>query len=248
MQDAKNRQKFEICAPSHKFVGLYLHNYGTLSTIGKLLNSNISSTCPYNMVNFGLLAAGIISLLWGTPGTFNGFRVLAELLHGTLVKAKFEANSYQIPLHSWFGSSSELASVMELGFNGRQRNFAVLNRGRHLYLAGRPSPGIGPHSSCHWSIASSNALCRHWAHVSTNRRGNSSTSWTDICVTRRCITPRIYYNAVDLGQGCWLAACQDWWMGCQSHGTKKFDCVTSAVHCCIVLLEDVPSNAADHCR
>jgi len=37
------------------------------------------------MVNFGLLAAEIVSLLWGTPANFNGFRVLAALLHGTLV-------------------------------------------------------------------------------------------------------------------------------------------------------------------
>ena len=46
----------------------------------KLLSSNISSTCPHNMVNFGILAAEIISLVWGTPGNFNGFRVLASLL------------------------------------------------------------------------------------------------------------------------------------------------------------------------
>ena len=50
-----------------------------------MLSSNISSTCPHNMVNFGPLAAEIISLVWGTPGNFNGFRVLAVLLHGTLV-------------------------------------------------------------------------------------------------------------------------------------------------------------------
>jgi len=37
------------------------------------------------MVNFSLLAAEIVSLVWGTPGNFNGFRVLAALLHGTLV-------------------------------------------------------------------------------------------------------------------------------------------------------------------
>jgi len=37
------------------------------------------------MVNFGPLAAEIVSLVWGTPGDFNGFRVLAALLHGTLV-------------------------------------------------------------------------------------------------------------------------------------------------------------------
>jgi len=32
------------------------------------------------MVNFSLLAAEIVSLVWGTPGNFNGFRVLASLL------------------------------------------------------------------------------------------------------------------------------------------------------------------------
>jgi len=36
------------------------------------------------MVNFGPLAAEIVSLVWDTPGNFNGFRVLAALLHGTL--------------------------------------------------------------------------------------------------------------------------------------------------------------------
>jgi len=51
----------------------------------KLLNSNISSIYPHNMVNFGPLAAEIVSLVWGTPANFNGFRVLAALLHGTPV-------------------------------------------------------------------------------------------------------------------------------------------------------------------
>jgi len=37
------------------------------------------------MVNFGPLAAEILSFFWGTPGNFNGFRVLAALLRGTLV-------------------------------------------------------------------------------------------------------------------------------------------------------------------
>jgi len=50
-----------------------------------LLNSNIFSTCPYNMMNFGLLAAEIVLLVWGTPANFNGFRILAVLLHGTRV-------------------------------------------------------------------------------------------------------------------------------------------------------------------
>ena len=37
------------------------------------------------MVNFGLLAAEICWGVCGTPTNFNGFRVLAALLHGTLV-------------------------------------------------------------------------------------------------------------------------------------------------------------------
>jgi len=50
-----------------------------------LLSSNIFSTCPHNMANFGPLAAEIDSGVWGTPANFNGFRVLAALLHVTLV-------------------------------------------------------------------------------------------------------------------------------------------------------------------
>jgi len=42
-------------------------------------------TCLHNVVNFGLLAAEIVSLVCGTPANFNGFRVLAALLHGTPV-------------------------------------------------------------------------------------------------------------------------------------------------------------------
>ena len=47
----------------------------------KMLSSNMSSTGPHNMVNFGLLAAEICWRVWGTPANFNGFRVLAALLH-----------------------------------------------------------------------------------------------------------------------------------------------------------------------
>ena len=37
------------------------------------------------MVNFGPPTAEIGSLVWGTPANFNGFCVLAALLHGTVV-------------------------------------------------------------------------------------------------------------------------------------------------------------------
>jgi len=76
-------QKIAIWAPSHNFVGLYLRNEGLYRQSEKnLLSSNTSSTCPHNMVNFDPLAAEIVSGVWGSPATFNGFRVLAALLHG----------------------------------------------------------------------------------------------------------------------------------------------------------------------
>jgi len=52
MQDLKKSPKIAISAPSDNFVGLYLRNWGTYRQSEKnLLSSNISSTCPHNMVN-----------------------------------------------------------------------------------------------------------------------------------------------------------------------------------------------------
>jgi len=57
-----------------------------ISTVGKnLLRSDMFSRCSHNMVNFGPLAAEIGPVVWGTRANFNGFRVLAALLHGTPV-------------------------------------------------------------------------------------------------------------------------------------------------------------------
>jgi len=50
-----------------------------------LLNSNVSPTWPHNMVNFGPLVVENCWRAWGTRANFNGFRILAVLLHGTLV-------------------------------------------------------------------------------------------------------------------------------------------------------------------
>ena len=57
-----------------------------------MLSSNISSTCPHNMVNFGPLVAEIVSLVWGTPANFNGFGVFAALLHGILASSGRQPN------------------------------------------------------------------------------------------------------------------------------------------------------------
>ena len=53
-------------------------------TIGKMLNSNISPTCPHNMANFGPRTTETSWRVWGTPANFNGFRVLALLLQRRL--------------------------------------------------------------------------------------------------------------------------------------------------------------------
>ena len=56
-----------------------------IKTWGKLVKQQYLLACPYNMVNFGPLAAETCWRVWGTRVNFNGFRVLAALLHGTLV-------------------------------------------------------------------------------------------------------------------------------------------------------------------
>jgi len=73
-------QKIAICAPLHNIVGLYLRNKGVDNRKKNSSNTNIASTCPHNVVNFGALAAEIGSGVCGTPANFNGFRVLASLL------------------------------------------------------------------------------------------------------------------------------------------------------------------------
>jgi len=52
-----------------------------ISTTGKkLVKQRV-----FTMVNFGLLAAEIVTLVWGTPTNVNRFRILTALLHSTLV-------------------------------------------------------------------------------------------------------------------------------------------------------------------
>ena len=85
IQDAKSRQK----SPSgHHRTTLSGYIFATKARINNrknLSSSNISSTCRHNMVNFDTLAAEIGPVVWGTPPNFNGFRVLAALLYGSLV-------------------------------------------------------------------------------------------------------------------------------------------------------------------
>ena len=86
MQDAKNQKvAIRILGTIAQLCRAISSQLRHSSTIGKnLLSSNISSRCPDNMVNFGLLAAEIDPVDWGTPAN-SGFRVLAALLHGSQV-------------------------------------------------------------------------------------------------------------------------------------------------------------------
>jgi len=66
-----------------------------ISTIGKkLVKQQYLPACPYNMVNFVPLAAEILSLVWGTPANFNGFRFLAALLHSQTAALNRERHLY----------------------------------------------------------------------------------------------------------------------------------------------------------
>jgi len=157
-----------------------------------LLSSNISSTRPHNMVNFGPLAAEIVSLVWGTPANFNGFCVLPSVL---LRRRSLEANHtlhdvwpYPVLLHYIyiFGGScpDRILSIAKftlrprLAFSyigtvtawhsssGRQPNFAALTEGATYIRQGGNQVG-------HWpTFLVSDALT-----CETKRWNNSKTFW-----------------------------------------------------------------------
>ena len=118
IQDAKNRHFGTIWHLCWAVSSQLRH----ISTIGKnLLNTDSSSTCPYNVVNFGLLTAKICWQVCGHP-------------------CKFQRVSHLGSVTARHSSS------------GRQPNFAAFNRGRHRYLAGRPSRWALAHILvCLWS-------------------------------------------------------------------------------------------------
>jgi len=78
----KSRQKSPSGHHSTTLSGYIFATKAHIDNRKNLLSSNMSSTCPHNMVNFGPLAADIDPVVWGTPANFNGFRVFAALLHG----------------------------------------------------------------------------------------------------------------------------------------------------------------------
>ena len=68
-----------------------------------MLNSNTSSTCLHNMVNFGPLTAEIGWRVWGTPANFNGFSRLGFVIAPTSLNGG-KPNSARCKIH--FASKS----------------------------------------------------------------------------------------------------------------------------------------------
>ena len=80
------------------------------------------------MVNFGLLAAEILSLVWGTPANFNGFHVLAALLHGTLVVGVSQTAAFNRGRHLYSAgrpSGYALAHISSLVFKSYGSNVCM---------------------------------------------------------------------------------------------------------------------------
>ena len=82
--DAKNRHLSTIAQLCRtKLISLQLRH---VSTVGKkFVKPRYLLHISHNMANLGPLAAEIGPVVWGTLANFNEFRVLAALLHGTVV-------------------------------------------------------------------------------------------------------------------------------------------------------------------
>ena len=121
-----------------------------------LLNSNISSTFPRHMANFGhALTAEIGWQVCGTPANFNGFRVLALLLHdvaqwrstelGTIFAVSWTGSLHYIhfiaPNGILLGAIFTLRPSLAFSYIGRVTALhgicsIAFNRGCHLYWEG----------------------------------------------------------------------------------------------------------------
>ena len=83
VQDAAIRHLCTVVQQLCRAVSSQLRHISTVAK--KMLNSNASSTCPHNMVNFGPLTAEIGSGVWVSLRISAGFAYWQRLLHGTLI-------------------------------------------------------------------------------------------------------------------------------------------------------------------
>jgi len=125
------------------------------------------------MVNFGRLAAEILSLVWGTASNFNGFRVLAasfDAVNQTLYHVRpSPALVYYIHFLGLLPPNgilphAKLTSLPSLAFSHigtvnalhssswRQPNCGVQQRASPIFGRAIIALGIGPHSSCIYCV------------------------------------------------------------------------------------------------
>ena len=81
----KSRQKSLSWHHRTTFSGYIFATKARIDNRKKFVKQQYVLHMSRNMVNFGPLAAEIGLPVWGTPANFNGFRVLAALLHGSQV-------------------------------------------------------------------------------------------------------------------------------------------------------------------
>jgi len=132
------------------------------STIGKsLLNSNMSSTCLRNMANFSSLTAEIGSNVWGSQQISTDFASCRRYCSDVAHRRPTKLCTMFGHLLGWYtdrllpGAKFTLRPSLAFAYVGsvtarhsscgRQRNFAALSRGRHLYSAGRLSRWASAH-------------------------------------------------------------------------------------------------------
>jgi len=86
IQDAKKSPKIRYLGTIAHLCWAISSQLRHVSTIGnKLVKQQYLLHMLSQYGELGALAVEIVSLVWGTPCNFNGFPVLAALLHGTLV-------------------------------------------------------------------------------------------------------------------------------------------------------------------
>jgi len=114
------------------------------STIGKNLNSNISSTCPHSMVNVGLLTSlGLVNISYIS-------RVSCPLMEFWQVQNSLCVQILHSPIFA-----ALLHRTRALGVSQALRRSAEgASRGCHLYSAGRPSRWASAYFLVYFKISS----------------------------------------------------------------------------------------------
>jgi len=137
----KLHQKNLHLRPSHNFVGLCQY-FATIRQSDKnLFNSNIYSTSPHNVVNFWPLTAEIGWRVWVTPANFNGFRILASLLHR---RRSTEVNQ---TLHDFWQSSMLVHYIYIFGCSCPLMEFCHVQNWLYVQVLRSPILAALPHGT-----------------------------------------------------------------------------------------------------